>query len=553
MSSTAKPSKLPSPREAIYLDATDDVAAVIEAIKAAKGKSVALVLPKRTDVFRSIVNLKLIKRVGDQIPKTIILVTTDSTTIGLAAQLKLLVSPNLQTEPKLEPMASATDFDPTPSMTPIEIDSPVVVKPRRPRRPERRPGRRFRSRSRSQFQRWAWFWLASGLLVALLVVGFLALPETRATVTIQTRTESVSAQLQADLSVDWTEPDLEISPARLPLTTEDFQSKLTAKVTATGQRSIGNYASGDITIINCRSTRLVIPNQTVVARNGLSFVTLESLSLGSSNSNCDVFPGTSGTVRVRASQFGANYNLAPGSYQIDSLGDDSYRANAGRMTGGSQRLVTVINQSDIDLAAAEVEAQRDDRALATEFQQQLLDRGLQPLATTFQANPQKLKSTVEIGDELSTGQVTLVIDYEIGAVARPALDQLAQAVLAPQAGDLVVVDNGLDSANYRLVSPSGSSNRADYRLEVDIFEARIGLGLDQAALLARVQGQSRKAAAADLRQLPGVTQADVSISPFWQSTIPTDPERVTIIIQGQVESDRQIQPEDAGDGVGRGN
>ncbi len=560
MSATTKqPDKAPS-REAIYLDGDADIAAVIETIKGVKSGAVALVLPKRNDVFKSIVNLKLIKRVSEQSSKSITLVTTDLTTIGLAARLKLMVSPNLQTEPAIPPSASSAELELTPSMTPIDIAPPTASKSWRSRRPDNQPrqpprpswGHRARPGSRvGRIQYHGWFWLVVGLLIVLLVVGFLSLPDPVATVTIETRAESVSTQLNAHLSADLDQPDWAAVPVRLPLESHTLQRTLTAPVTATGQRSIGNYASGDITIINCQPTRLSLPNQTVVSRSGLSFVTLGSLELGPSNDDCDVFPGTSGTIRVRATQFGANYNLEPGAYRIDSLGQGDYRANGGRMTGGSQRLVTVINQGDIDQAVDKIEGQRDDQASQESLGRQLLDQSLHPLASTFQVVAQKPQSTVEIGDELAEGQVRLVIDYRLEAVSLEWLDRLAQAELAPQMGELTVIDNGLGTANYRLVKRNNDTE-VDYELVVDIFEARIGLGLNSADLFIRIQGLSRKEAAAVLRQLPGVMGVDVKLNLFWHTTVPEDSARVTIIVQGE-ESARPAPPAVAPDLVPAGS
>ena len=548
MPATAKqPDKVPT-REVIYLDGDADIAAVIETIKGVKRAAVALVLPKRNDVFKSIVNLKLIKRVSEQSSRSVTLVTTDPTTIGLAARLKLLVSPNLQTESAIPSSASSAEPELTPSMTPIEIAPPTSSKSRRSRRPDSQPrpsrwGHQDRPGSRpGQIQYHGWFWLAAGLLIALLAIGFLSLPDPVATVTIKTRAESVSAQLSAHLSVDLDHPDWAATPVRLPLESHTLRQTLTAPVTATGQRSIGNYASGDITIINCRATRLSLPNQTVVSRSGLSFVTLGSLELGPSNDDCDVFPGTSGTIRVRATQFGANYNLGSGAYRIDSLSQGDYRANGGRMTGGSQRLVTVINQGDIDQAVDKIEGQRDDQTSRESLRRQLLDQSLQPLASTFQVVAQKPQSTVEIGDELAEGQVRLVIDYRLEAVSLEWLDRLARAELAPQTGELTVIDNGLGTANYRLVKRNNDTE-VNYELVVDIFEARIGLGLDSADLFDRIQGLSRKDASAALRQLPGVMGVDVKLNLFWHTIVPEDSARVTIIVQGEESARPAVTPD----------
>ena len=221
----SKPAKKPD-REAVYLDAADDVAAVIETIKETRSKTVALVLPKRNDVFKSIVNLKLIKRVGDQIPKQIILITTDQTTIGLAAGLKILVSPNLQTEPAVPPAAETAKVAVTPAMAPIEIAAPAGAKVRRPRRadrpskppkPPKRPKRSQRTSgsygSSGYWRKYGLYWLLGLLAVASLAVVWWVLDDPQATVNVRTRVESVGAQLEAELSAELQQPDWDSQPA----------------------------------------------------------------------------------------------------------------------------------------------------------------------------------------------------------------------------------------------------------------------------------------------------------------------------------------------------
>lgn len=52
-------------KDTIYIDAEDEITAIVEKIKNSPKQIIALVLPKRASVFQSIVNMKLVKRIAD--------------------------------------------------------------------------------------------------------------------------------------------------------------------------------------------------------------------------------------------------------------------------------------------------------------------------------------------------------------------------------------------------------------------------------------------------------------------------------------------------------
>jgi len=57
-------------KDTVYIDIDDDITAIIDKVEAAKNKVVALVLPKRSSVLQSIVNMRLLKRGADNSSKT---------------------------------------------------------------------------------------------------------------------------------------------------------------------------------------------------------------------------------------------------------------------------------------------------------------------------------------------------------------------------------------------------------------------------------------------------------------------------------------------------
>ena len=61
-------------KETIYVDVDDEITSIIDKVQVAKGKVIALVLPKRAPVLQSIVNMKLLKRTADNAGKNLVLV-----------------------------------------------------------------------------------------------------------------------------------------------------------------------------------------------------------------------------------------------------------------------------------------------------------------------------------------------------------------------------------------------------------------------------------------------------------------------------------------------
>ncbi len=78
--------------ETIYIDASEEITAVIERLKGSHEPIVALVVPRGATLTQSIVNLKLVKRAAQDAGKDVILVTTDKIGRNLATQVGLPVA-----------------------------------------------------------------------------------------------------------------------------------------------------------------------------------------------------------------------------------------------------------------------------------------------------------------------------------------------------------------------------------------------------------------------------------------------------------------------------
>jgi hypothetical protein len=86
-------------KDVVYIDIEDEITGVIDKVLSSKNKVVALVLPKRTTVFQSAVNVKLLKKSASEHKKSIVLVTSEESVINLAGASGIHVASTLNSKP----------------------------------------------------------------------------------------------------------------------------------------------------------------------------------------------------------------------------------------------------------------------------------------------------------------------------------------------------------------------------------------------------------------------------------------------------------------------
>ena len=94
-------------KDTIYIDIDDEITSIIDKVQASKHKIVALVLPKRATTLQSIVNMRLLKRTGEETEKHIVLITSEASLLPLAGIVGMYVAKTLQTKPAI-PAAPAS-------------------------------------------------------------------------------------------------------------------------------------------------------------------------------------------------------------------------------------------------------------------------------------------------------------------------------------------------------------------------------------------------------------------------------------------------------------
>ena len=242
-------------KSTVYIDIEDDITAIIGKINAAGGKQVRLVVPKRSTVTQSVVNLKLIKKSAGAAAKEAVLVTEDGAVNKLAARLGILTAPNLNTEPAVPIIddgkptdlpsdvieGEAVETGPAPGASDKAAPAAAASVPAAASAKPAKDGLRKRIPDFGRFKKR--FVLGALGLVGLIFLGWLVLIGLpKAQVIVAGRTEPFKAEFDftADTEAERADYDNDV----LPAVTHDIGKTLSKTFNATGKKDVGSKATG---------------------------------------------------------------------------------------------------------------------------------------------------------------------------------------------------------------------------------------------------------------------------------------------------------------------
>lgn len=575
-------------KDVIYIDVDDEITGVIDKVTNSGSKVVALVLPKRATVFQSIVNMKLLKKRADAAKKHIVLITSEQGLMPLAGTVGMYVASTPQSKPEIPDASTVvSDMPEVEDDTPITMgnedfdanregetsvgaladaqrgsvaglaDDDGNIELDNSEIPE---GDRFgdinalaaaggsgkaarknkidKSLKVPNFNRFRRIGIIAVLLLALLVVGFIfangALE--KANIKISTDTSTVNAAVTPTLSTSATA--LDINSNTIPAQTQQQTKTATEQVPASGKQNNGNKATGMVTMIaqECGSNIFTSPSDVPagagVSANGLTYITNQDTSFskngtssGSGNNLCISYQSTSATA-ITAQSGGSQYNVNSGT--TFSVAGRSDVSGTGSASGGTDNIVTVVQQSDIDAATAKVKSDISSQVsgVKNQLEQALQSSGLYAIVSTFYSATPNISPSVQVGTQADNVTVTESVTYTMyGAKLSDLKTILANSIDTQIDTSKQSIQNDGLSQQAITVPNTGAGSTLDISIQT---VATIGPHIDLAGLKKQVEGKQTGDVKTIISQLPGVTNVQVSLSPFWVSTVPKNPAKISI-------------------------
>lgn len=565
-------------KDVIYIDVDDEITTIIDKVTSSRSKILALVLPKRATTLQSIVNMKLLKRAADDGSKHLVLITSEAGLLPLAANTGLYVAKNLQSKPEIPDVPKGVaelpdDFEESLSLdtaepklnkkspvgdlakgstSPTALDDSIDMsgaatdknpimrnmagagavvggaadaadKGKSPKGPR---NKKLAIPNFNKFR--GWMFIGGGALVALIVIWivcFKVLPH--AYITVKTDSQAISSNIDVTLSasVSSVDTDSGIVPAK----TQSVDKTLTAAADATGQQNNGQKASGTITVVNCSDNTVSLAAGTGFSAGGLTYVSTNAVSVPQSDYKMSGGGFTckedgAANVNVVAQTAGAKYNAGATAYSIAGS-PSNVKAKGSAMSGGTDDITKIVQSSDIEAAKSKISAQ-DTSAIKTQLKGQLENQGLKAIDATFVAGAPAITTSVSAGAAADSVTVTEKITYTMMGAAQSDLKKLVASAVNDKidTSKQAITDYGLDDASFTSQDPSsGTVSMA--------VTAVAGPDLKIADLRKQVAGKKTGDAQKVLKTNPGVTDINVTYSPFWVTSIPGNESKITITIE----------------------
>lgn len=546
-------------KDVIYLDAEEDITGVIAKVRDSDKRIIALVLPKRFATMQSIVNMKLLKRAAERDKKNLVLITTEAGLLPLAGAAGVHVAKSLQSKPEIPdvPASSAAGaddevedvediqddmpVDKTKSIgeldddddAPIELDNSAqasaaaAASDKKTGKIKPKKDKKLKIPNFNKFRTWL---ILGGVGVVVLTAGliwaFAFAPKANIVINTDSTAITSSGQITLDTSDGAT---LNVEEELVPATAAEAKRTRTAEVEATGQKNNGKAAAGSIamTAKNCdtTSTPASVPAGSGVTANGKTYVTQKKadFSFDEFSGGCLTFK--TGNIAIEAQNAGSDFNVSSASFAVAGRADVTA---SGSASGGTDEIIKVVTQSDIDKAKQQIEDQKDDQ-VSNELSTQLKSQNLFVVPNSLTTASGEASSSAQPDQKADKVTVTQQVTYKMLGVNRQDLEKVVAESVADSIDDSrqAILSYGLDDgATFTLQNQKDNETLIGLRT---VVTAGPDINVDE--VKSKVAGLKSSEAKPLIEEYPGVVSVDISYGPFWVKSIPKNTGKINVTIE----------------------
>ncbi|MES2007104.1 MAG: hypothetical protein V4436_03275 [Patescibacteria group bacterium] len=300
-------------------------------------------------------------------------------------------------------------------------------------------------------------------------------------------------------------------------------SSATTSVPASGSQKVSRQASGAITIYNSYSgeTQRLIANTRFEAPDGKIYRIHDSVVVPGMQGSV---PGTA-NITVYADSPGAEYNKGATRFTVPGFKSDprytKFYAEAASISNGFVGNEPAVAQADLDAAKATM-ASKLEEAARNSFASQIPD-GFTAVENTYQFSFSDLRQAPEGSGKASLSQ-TLTATVAVVRLSDVAALAAKQSVDG-YTGEAVAFTNPKET---KVSAAAGTKPLG--KIDVTVTGASgVVWQYDKNAIKAALLGKKKTDFEAIITSFrPALTGAEVTLRPFWQSNLPSDPSKITV-------------------------
>ena len=565
-------------KDTFYIEPEDDITDIINHIKASKQKIIALVPPKKLNVLRSSINLKLIARTAKMHDKAIVVVTTDPTLMKMAALSSLPFAKNLSSRPTLPSEFNEADLEypakakkaspsdeieinekaaPASSVSRVRttnedaanranaasnltknsamnLDSEEVAKNSEDEEADNQPKKILTLDSLKNR-------IIIGVVAAVLLIGsfiwaFILAPAAKISVKIKTIAENFSENVSFV-----TDAKQAISKdGKFFLETASLEKNSEVEFEATGEKNVGDKATGELRLIATfdmstttatasRPDVATVPQGSAFAYRNLNFLTNQEVKISwdGSISNCDAGRHSgkcqvAKTVKATAIEGGAKYNIEAVSsgWQSSVAGVEGYANSAFK--GGTDKIQKIVTTSDITKAKEKLtEADGVKEELFEKVPSD--DIKIEDSYKKVTADPTS-SPAVDQPTENGKAKLTAKTTYSVNYVDKAAIEEYVKSVVSTRlGGDQKIYETG----NIFIEKFQNNNNSVTAKIKATL---KTGPEVTEQSVLEKSLGKKVGEVTTLIKSINGVSDVEVNTSFPWVRQIPNDANKVSIKI-----------------------
>ena len=565
-------------KDTFYIEPEDDITDIINHIKASKQKIIALVPPKKLNVLRSSINLKLIARTAKIHDKAIVVVTTDPTLMKMAALSSLPFAKNLSSRPTLpsefneadleypakakkanpsdeieinekaaplgsvsrvrttnEPAASRTNTNSNlEKNSTMNLDSEEVAKNPEDEEADNQPKKILTLDSLKNR-------IIIGVVAAVLLIGsfvwaFILAPAAKISVKIKTIAENFSENVSFV-----TDAKQAVSKdGKFFLETASLEKNSEVEFEATGEKNVGDKATGELRLIAIfdmstttatasRPDVATVPQGSAFAYRNLNFLTNQEVKISwdGSISNCDAGRHNgkcqvAKTVKATAIEGGVKYNIEAVSsgWQSSVAGVEGYANSAFK--GGTDKIQKIVTASDITKAKEKLtEADGVKEELFEKVPSD--DIKIEDSYKKVTADPTS-SPAVDQPTENGKAKLTAKTTYSVNYVDKAAVEEYVKSVVSTRlGGDQKIYETG----NIFIEKFQNNNNSVTAKIKATL---KTGPEVTEQSVLEKSLGKKVGEVTTLIKSINGVSDVEVNTSFPWVRQIPNDANKVSIKI-----------------------
>ena len=565
-------------KDTFYIEPEDDITDIINHIKASKQKIIALVPPKKLNVLRSSINLKLIARTAKMHDKAIVVVTTDPTLMKMAALSSLPFAKNLNSRPTLPSEFNEADLEypakakkvnpsdeieinekaaPASSVSRVRttnedaanranttsnltknstmnLDSEEVAKNSEDEEADNQPKKILTLDSLKNR-------IIIGVVAAVLLIGsfiwaFILAPAAKISVKIKTIAENFSENVSFV-----TDAKQAVSKdGKFFLETASLEKNSEVEFEATGEKNVGDKATGELRLIATfdmstttatasRPDVATVPQGSAFAYRNLNFLTNQEVKISwdGSISNCDAGRHSgkcqvAKTVKATAIEGGAKYNIEAVSsgWQSSVAGVEGYANSAFK--GGTDKIQKIVTASDITKAKeklTEADGVKEELFEKVPSDDIKIEDSYKKVTAAPTSSP-----AVDQPTENGKAKLSAKTTYSVNYVDKAAIEEYVKSVVSTRLGsDQKIYETG----NIFIEKFQNNNNSVTAKIKATL---KTGPEVTEQSVLEKSLGKKVGEVTTLIKSINGVSDVEVNTSFPWVRQIPNDANKVSIKI-----------------------